>query len=237
MEQYHGFDRLDFLFEDREAILIFPKKAEEKRRFLLKTEYFDAFPAVELALLERGFHLAFLKNIHRWCAEDDLDRKHRFCAFLSEKYALAPRCIPVGMSCGGMFAVNFAAKYPADVSCLYLDAPVLNLCSCPGDMGIAKSGLFPEFHAATGVTRSALIVSRDHPIDKLPVLAAHRLPVALVYGKEDTTVPYCENGAVLERFYRENGLPLLTVGKEHCGHHPHGPKDPAPVVSFIENNG
>ena len=51
MEQYHGFDRLDFLFEDREAILIFPKKAEEKRRFLLKTEYFDAFPAVELALL------------------------------------------------------------------------------------------------------------------------------------------------------------------------------------------
>ena len=77
------------------------------------------------------------------------------------------------MSCGGMFAVRFAAKYPEYVSALYLDAPVLNLLSCSGDFGLGKGGFLEEFREATDMSVSELICYREHPIDKLPVLLEH----------------------------------------------------------------
>ena len=128
---WNGFRRLDFLFEDKEAILVIPDEPTEGKNWLLKTEYFDAFPAVEIEMVKRGWHLAYIKNVTRWCLDEDIDRKKRFADFLSSEYGLAKKCTPVGMSCGGMIACKLAAKYPEIISALYIDAPVMNLLSCP----------------------------------------------------------------------------------------------------------
>lgn len=233
---WNGFKRIDFTFEGREAILVFPHTPNQNKNWLFKTEYFDAFPAFEIEMLERGWHLAYIKNITRWCLEEDLDLKKRFCVFLSEQYGLYKKCIPVGMSCGGLFGTKFAAKYPECVSALYLDAPVINLLSCPADLGIAKSGMFDEFHQATGITMSGLICYREHPLDKLPKLVLEKIPVFLVYGDSDEIVPYCENGALLEKYYREHGGDITTVSKAGCGHHPHGLEDNTQIIEFAQKN-
>jgi pimeloyl-ACP methyl ester carboxylesterase len=133
-----------------------------------------------------------------------------------------------------MFACKFAAKYPHRVSALYLDAPVMNLLSCPAGIGVAENSLFKEFTVATGMTLSDLISYRDHPIDKLPILLDNDIPVVIVYGDSDKTVPYCENGALLEKYYKDNGGTVLAIGKEGCGHHPHGLQDNTPIIEFIE---
>ena len=65
---WNGFRRLDFTFEGRDAILVFPETPNEKKNWLLKTEYFGAFPAFEVEMLGRGWHLAFIKNVIRWCS-------------------------------------------------------------------------------------------------------------------------------------------------------------------------
>lgn len=83
------------------------------------------------------------------------------------------------------------------------------------------------------MTQSELICYRRHPLDRLSVLADHKIPVVMLYGEEDVTVPYEENGIFLEKLYREKELPLLVIGKPGCGHHPHGLEDPAPIVDFI----
>lgn len=56
----------------------------------------------------------------------------------------------------------------------------------------------------------------------------------MVYGDSDDVVPYCENGALLEKYYRENGGVIFTYGKEGCGHHPHGLEDNTPIIEFAE---
>lgn len=236
METWNGFRQRNFIFEGREAVVVFPDEQNRTENWLFKMEYFNAFPELEIEMVRRGWHLAFIRNKNRWCLEEDLDLKKRFADFLTREYGLSSKCVPVGMSCGGMFAVKFAAKYPDCVSALYLDAPVLNLLSCPADAGQSQSGFWEEFHEATQMTRSDLICYREHPIDKLPVLVLHGIPVVLVYGKEDVIVPYCENGEVLERYYKEHGGKLLVIGKEGCGHHPHGPKDTGPVIDFINRH-
>ena len=49
-------------------------------------------------------------------------------------------------------------------------------------------------------------------------------------------VPYCENGAILEKYYKESGGTIKIIGKKGCGHHPHGLSDPTPIIDFIIEN-
>lgn len=229
---WYGFRRLDFTFEGREAILVCPKNVNNSRNWLLKTEYFNAFPSFEIEMLKRGWHVAFIKNKTRWCLDEDLDLKKRFAEYLNTGYGLYKKCIPVGMSCGGLIGSKLAAKYPEMVSALYLDAPVLNLLSCPAGMGKAGSSMLEEFTGATGITLSELICYRDHPIDKMHLLLGSNIPIVMVYGDSDDIVPYCENGAILEDYYRERGGIIEAYGKRGCGHHPHGLEDNTPLIEF-----
>ena len=231
---WNGFRRIDFEFEGREAILVFPDNANQEKNWLLKTEYFDAFPNFEVKMVKRGWHLAYIKNVTRWCLVEDLDLKKRFAEYLSAEYGLYSKCVPVGMSCGGMIAVKFAARYPQLVSALYLDAPVMNLLSCPAALGVATVSLWEEFAEHTGTTLSELICYREHPIDRMHILLENNIPVMLVYGDSDEVVPYCENGALLEKYYRDNGGIITAIGKAGCGHHPHGLEDNSPIIEFVE---
>lgn len=231
--EWEGFSVLKFTFDERPAKLVCPKE-NANGKWALRTEYFGAFAQVDLALLARGWHLAFIKNDNRWAQEGDLARKAAFVEFVSKEFDLEDKCTPIGLSCGGMYAVMLAARIPERIDVLYLDAPVLNLLSCPCDMGVAQSGLFEEFHGFTGKTRSELLSYRDHPIDQLPILLAHDIPVVLVAGDSDRTVPYCENGAILAREYQDQGGRLWVCVKEGCDHHPHALEDPTPIVNAIE---
>lgn len=238
VSEWNGFKRHDFLFLGKQAILVFPEESVKSPRWALKTEYWNAFPSTEIALLKQGFHLAYLENANRWGIEADLNRKADFIRHLTRTYGLADRCVPVGMSCGGLIAIKLAARYPELISCLYLDAPVLNYMSCPCGFGVAKAlndgkGI-DEILQALGLTSlSQLLCYREQPMHQLPVLVENRIPVVMVSGDSDTIVPYCENGIMLELDYRKAGLDLEVHIKPDGDHHPHGLPDPQPVVQFI----
>ena len=111
----------------------------------------------------------------------------------------------------------------------------MNFLSCPAHIG-RETGeeLWDEFVSATGMTLSQLLSYRENPIDKMGLLLENRIPVIMVYGDTDDIVPYCENGAVFEKFYRENGGVIEVIGKKDCGHHPHGLDDNTPIIEFVE---
>lgn len=231
---WYGFKKLDFSFEGRNAILVCPDTPDPAGRWLLKTEYFGAFPAFEIEMLKRGYHVAHISNITRWHVEEDSYARAEFCEFLHRECGLHPKCVPVGMSCGGLQATYFAARYPQYVSVLYLDAPVLNYLSCPCGVGGSDPSMYEEFVRHKGMTIRDLINYRDHPIDNADKIIAAGIPLALICGDSDRTVPYAENGLAMSQKYRASGLPFLEVLKPGCGHHPHGLEDNAPLVEFVE---
>jgi len=233
---WQGCQRLDFFFEGRHALLVSPPAAAPGAPWAEYTEYFGAFPDTALALLARGYRLAFVENRHRWGCEEDYRLKFDFGRHLTQAHGLSPRATLLGMSLGGLIAVHVAARYPESVEALYLDAPVMNLLSCPLGLGVAALDpqLRDECLEVLGATVSELLSFRGNPLDEIPRLISARIPAILVYGEGDSLVPYAENGALLERAYRAAGCPVEVFAKPGCGHHPHGLPDPAPVVEILE---
>ena len=230
---YFNYDAVSFTFDNLNAIVVKPS-VKPNGKFVLKTEYFDAFPDTQNEFLNRGYHLVFNQNYNGWATEKDIARKGEFVNFIAKEFNLSRRCIPIGMSCGGLYACKFAVMFPNLIDVLYLDAPVMNLLSCPCDLGIAKSNIFESFYNATGLTKSQMLSYRDNPIDKMDVLLKNDIPIVMVAGGSDIIVPYEENGEILENFYTRNGGRIKVFIKSECGHHPHGLEDYERVVDQIE---
>ena len=234
---WNGFRRIDFEFQGHKAIVVFPEKANESRNWMMKMEYFEAFPKFEIEMLKLGWHLVYVANDNRWCTwESDLDRQKDFADYVIETYQLAPQFLPVGMSCGGYHAVNFASRYPAYVSVLYLDAPLLAFDawhdSFPED---DRQRWRAEQMLAYGFTdKSELFVYNDCPIKRLKTLTDNKIPVALVYGGSDTVVDPKKNAEPLIAYYKLNNSPIEIWCKPDCDHHPHGLEDSSEVIKYIE---
>lgn len=232
---YYGYRRCDFEFMGRSATVVLPKEKNDFGGWLYKTEYFQAFPELELDMLARGYHVAYLANKSRWVVDDDIEVKNAFCAHLEREFGLNPMCVPIGYSCGGMHAVYFASRFPERVAAAYIDAPVLNYLSCPYALGKATdTSMITEFEAHTGHTLSEMINFRRHPIDEAKQMISAAVPLYISGGDSDLTVPYAENGAILADMYRAAGAPLAETVVAGRGHHPHGIEDRAAVIAFIE---
>lgn len=228
---YHGYRRLDFIFAGREAVLVFPKEENKTDKWMIKTEYFDAFPELEIAMLGRGYHLAYLKNHNRWGTDDDAKAKRDFAEYLAGEYGLSRRCVCIGMSCGGWEAVAFAALYPAYVSLLYLDAPLLSFYGLEQPY---RTDWIGEYGRARGYTSVAeRFMDTALPIYQLKTLTENRLPVALVYGAKDKTVSPEFNAEVVKAFYEKEEAPIRVWCKPECDHHPHVAVDLEEVMDYI----
>ena len=235
---YFGREAVEFEFDGRRAIVVLADEKVRTGKWLLKTEYFEAFPDTELHLVDRGYNIAYLDNLNRWGVDADMDAKADFAAFLRKEYGFEPKCVPVGMSCGGLHAVNLAARHPEMVSVMYLDAPLLDFLSYPLCLGESKAydeNVWEELKAAYGFEKKSEVLHfRRHPLDNIPVLVQNRIPFIMLWGEIDTTLPYDENGMLLQKAYENTDIPHEIIMKPNCAHHPHGMADDSRVIEFIE---
>ena len=231
MELYNGYKLIREKLNDREVIVVVPDKPNGK--WALKTEYFNAFPDVQRELLKLGYHIVHIQNKTRWCLAEDTDARKQLCDYMVKKYGLSNKCVIIGMSCGGMEGIYFASKYPECVSCMYLDAPVVNLLSCPYALGEATTNFIEEFEKSTGLTLKDLINYRNHPQDHIDNLIKYKIPIILVCGDSDMTVPYNENGKLIDDAYKNCNVDIVTIIKENADHHPHSLIDNTPIINFI----
>ncbi len=232
--EWHGYPRFDFVVADRPCLVVAPKVPAPGHPWIWRTEFFEHEPQVDLALLERGWHVAFMDARDMYGAPKAMALFGQFYARLVGVYDLSPRVVLEGFSRGALYAFNFAASHPNRVAALYLDAPVLDLRSWPGGNRASKE--WPQALAAYGVTEETLASLKGNPIDRIPLVAGGRIPIVVVVGDADTVVPVAENTAILEKRYRELGGTITVIHKPGVDHHPHSLVDPTPIVNFLLKN-
>jgi len=238
LSDWNGFERQDFLFNKEPAILVVPKNALPGKPWIWRPEFFDAFPAVDIALLGAGYHVAYVNMHNQFGAPNALKTMDAFYAYLVNKKGLSPKPVLEGFSRGGLYALNWAAKNPDKVSALYLDAPVCDFNSWPGGKGKGP-GSPADWTACLGgygLTEKEALTYPLKPVENLKPIAEAKIPIIAVAGDADTLVPMDENINLVEKRYGELGGKIQVITKPGVGHHPHSLQDPTPVVNFLLQN-
>jgi pimeloyl-ACP methyl ester carboxylesterase len=225
-----------FEVSGRPVSIVMPEKPAQAIPWAWKGEFLNAFPATELALLRKGFHIVYMQYTDMFGSPDVVKKWDTLYAFLTRKYGFAEKPALIGLSRGGLYCYNWAIANPDKVACIYGDAPVCDMKSWPGGKG-KGSGSPRDWEKVMDVfgfsSEQEATEYGGNPIDNLRVLAEHNIPILHVYGDADDVVPWDENTGVVAARYRELGGSIELICKPGCGHHPHGLDDPSPIVDFI----
>ncbi len=161
---------------------------------------------------------------------------------LTQEYGFSKTLSMASMSRENLALFRWAAANPEKVESIYVDNGVCNVKSWPGGKLVPGNDSVADGdprswagmkHAYDFETDEELLAAKVSPIDLLEPLAKAGVPILMVCGTKDTTVPYEENGALMKERYERLGGDITIIFEEK-GHHPHGLADPTPVVSFIQ---
>lgn len=235
---FHSFARYDFERDGRRCIIVAPKQAAEGKPWIWRARFFGHEPQTDIALLERGYHVAYTEVGGLFGAPEAVKIWDEFYEHVTSRYSFHKRPALEGMSRGGLIIYNWAKKNPDKVSCIYGDAPVCDINSWPGGKGAGKGSAktWAQCLKVYGFTEAEAATAKVNPIDGLGPLAAARIPLLNVVGDADDVVPVRENTAILEARYKKLRGPIQVIHKPGIGHHPHSLKDPMPIVNFVLKN-
>ncbi|MEG3023487.1 MAG: GDSL-type esterase/lipase family protein [Akkermansia sp.] len=232
--QWQGMKRLDFKVADRPCLLIVPDKALPGNPWIWRTEFFDAFPAADIELAKRGFHVGYMNMEDMYGSPQAMKLMDAYYTHVKKEYKLSAKPILEGFSRGGLYAFNWAALRPQCVTALYVDAPVCDFKSWPGGKGkgAGSPSDWTKLCQIYGFTPEKAMKFKKNPIDNLAPLAKAKIPILAVVGDDDNVVPVAENTAIVEERYRKMGGNIKVIHKPGINHHPHSLENPAAIVNF-----
>ncbi|WP_222430803.1 alpha/beta hydrolase family protein [Cohnella terricola] len=235
---WKGHTRYDFSVNEREGLVVVPANPAEGNPWIWRAAFFDAFAQADMAMLQRGWHLAYYEVSDMYGCPEAVRLMRSFQGHVESQFHLAKKTVLFGFSRGGFYSFNYAAEYPEQVSGLYLDAPALDIRSWPGGYGKAPRAEkeWQECLQNYGLTEETARDFKGNPLDKIDQVAEAGIPILVVYGDADKDAIFSENAEILIRRYRELGGEIKSIVKPGGEHHPHSLEDPAPIVEYLIAN-
>ncbi len=233
---WRGFEKRSLKIAGHSGYVVLPKKQAPGNPWYWTTEFHGATILDDLKLLDEGWTLAYFDMSNLYGSPKAIAIMDGIYDELTGKYRLNKKPVLKGISRGGLYAFNFAAAHPDRVAAVYGDAPVCDIKSWPGGKGTGKGspGDWGRLISSYGFKDENEAMAYTHnPIDNLEILAKAHIPILIIAGDKDKTVPYFENGAVIKERYEKLGEKITVIVKPGVDHHPHGLKDPTPIVDFM----
>ena len=239
-DTWYGYKRTVFDFEGHEAWVVSPKCAPAAGLpWTWTMQWAEAYVdrTGVLDLLAKGWHHVTIDTFRHRMDDEGLRVSRAFQKFLVEELGFASKANLVGMSWGGFFSTRYAAAFPECVGKIYLDAPLMNF------EGFAKVGGTPTENAAQigpwanmPPTDGNWSADPRMPVNMADPLAKAGIPILLLYGGQDATVPPSRNCELFAERFKAAGGKIDIHHRALYGHHPHGedPDKTSSIVSFFE---
>lgn len=234
MGSFHGYTMYSFLFDERQCRIVVPKKPAKGNPWLWRARFFGHRPEADLALLDRGFYIAYIDVADLYGSPQAVKLWNDFYELLNSRYLFADKAALEGMSRGGLSVFNWAAENPEKVACIYVDAPVCDIKSWPGGLmdGMGSVEDWQKCLKAYNFTEEEAKEYAQNPVDKVQILIDHQIPLLVVSGDQDQIVPYSENAEPMVEQYQAQGGKVKVIIKKGEGH-VHGLPNARPIIQFI----
>ena len=229
-DMWYGYRRTKFDFNGRTAWVVEPSCTPKKGvPWTWTMQWAEAFVDRTAVpdLLAKGYHHVTLDVFNTRMDDDGLKACAAFQDFLVKELGFVKKCNLIGMSWGGFFSVRYAAAYPQNVRRIYLDAPLLNFD------GFNSMSIGPW--AAKPPADGNWTADPRMPVNMAPAVVKGDIPVLLLYGGHDQTVPPAKNAELFAARFKEAGGRIEVVKRGAFGHHPHGvdPDKTATITKFV----
>lgn len=240
---WHGFDKYEFYFNGRFTRLICPKIAKPGKPWIWNARFPDWHPEMDSILLAEGFYVTYLNTDELLGSAECVETWKEYYNYLTENYGLNSKVALEGVSRGGLYVYNFAAKYPEVVSCIYGEGPVLDFKSWPGGFGHGI-GSKQDWELIKSDYQfkndSAALAYKYNPVDNLEQIARRKIPMIHFVSMADSVVPANENTLVLADRYKKLGGEITVVFCSQLdpgtnGHH-YKIETPQKAAAFIISN-
>lgn len=235
VDVFADYETIAFKFKGRDAKVVLPKVTNDKNLWVWRARFWGHEPQTDKALLEKGFHLAYVDVAGLFGSPKAVRIWNKFYRRMTKKHKLNSKVVLEGFSRGGLIIYNWASKNTNKVACIYADAPVCDIKSWPGGL-YASAGSpsdWDECLKAYHLNESSVLEFKGIPIQTSMKVAKAKIPVIHVYGSADKVVPPLENTELLAKNFRAAGGTIKLIEKPGVGHHPHSLEDPKPIVDFI----
>jgi len=231
---WYGYNRYDFELDGRPCTVVAPHRVAPNVPWIWRASFFGQCPDVDLALLERGFHVAFMDVTDLCGSPQAVTLWDAFYADLTQQHGFAPRPALEAISRGALIAYNWAASHPATVAIIVADIPVCDFRSWPGGTGrgVGSPADWRDCLRAYALTEDAALTYAGNPVDNLSPLAVAGVPLFHVHGDQDEIVPVEENTGLVQARYTALSGPI-TVVINHGGGHQSCVYDARTVVDAI----
>ena len=237
-ETWQGYNKIEFSVADRKAFLIEPATSAKGRPWIWRMEFFGHQPQADIALLNKGFHVAYVDVQNLYGSPTAMTIMDAMYKHVVKEHKLSEKTVLEGFSRGGLFAFNWGAANTSKVACIYNDAPVCDFTSWPGGKGRGKGSPadWERLKKVYGFSDGEASTSSLNPIRQLEPLAKANIPILHVCGATDDAVPIEENSLLVQTRYQALGGSIVLISKPNCNHHPHSLEDPLRIVNFVLAN-
>jgi lysophospholipase L1-like esterase len=234
ISSFYGYTCADFTFKNRNCKVVSPKKVANGQPWILRARFWGHEPQTDIALLERGFHIAYMDVAEMYGNEESVKLWNQFYDYM-QIVGMSKKVVLEGMSRGGIYAYNWALQNPNKVAAVYADAPVLDMKSWPGglDKGPGSKDDWLIFKNNFNLTEEQAKNFKNSPLDNAELIAKGGYPMLHVVGDADEVVPVDENTNPFEVRIKSAGGDITVIHKKGIGHHPHSLANPTPIIDFI----
>lgn len=233
---FYGYRCADFEFRGRACKVVAPKFAATGHPWIWRARFWGHEPQTDIALLERGYHVVYCDVAELFGNKEAIQLWNGYYSLL-RKAGLARKAVMEGMSRGAVYVYNWAAENPDKVAAVYVDNPVIDLCSWPGSQfkkQLAKRDEWEAFKKDYGFTSdSAAMMFKGSPLYKTKEIVKGKYPMLHVLADADIDVPPAENTLPFEEKIKALKGDITVMHKPGFAHHPHSFPDTTPIVDFI----
>ncbi len=244
---FRGFDRFKISTGQGEISVVCPKKPRPNNPWMWRSIFWgiEAHAVkrctdADAKLLEMGYYVVVAPGDVSGHPRGNvaIDAAYKL---LTEDYGFSKKLSMASISRETLALFRWASVNPEKITSIYVDNGVCNVNSWPagkqiegsGSVGSGDKESWDLLKKAYGFqTDQEALTAKVSPIDLLEPIAKAGIPLLLVCGTEDKTVPYCENGEILKTRYQALGGDVQVI-LEKKGHHPHGLADAQPIIDFI----
>ena len=99
--------------------MIVPDNPRPGHPWIWRPAFFDAFPSIDTAMLEQGYHIAYYNVTDEWARPSSLRAGKEFFDYAVE-HGLMDKVVMEGLSRGGYYSLCFAQTYPKHIGAFLL---------------------------------------------------------------------------------------------------------------------